>query len=68
MHGCSLTVASMDKERGIFSVCLIPETLRSTNLSALVVGSEVNIEVDRQTQVIVDTVERVLAEQGVNRE
>lgn len=68
LHGCSLTVASVDKERGIFSVCLIPETLRSTNLSALVVGSEVNIEVDRQTQVIVDTVERVLAEQGVNRE
>lgn len=63
LHGCSLTVASMDKGRGVFSVCLIPETLRATNLAGLAVGSEVNIEVDRQTQVIVDTVERVLAEQ-----
>ena len=62
LHGCSLTVASMDSSRGVFSVCLIPETLRSTNLGALSVGAEVNIEVDRQTQVIVDTVERVLAE------
>ncbi|WP_372864535.1 riboflavin synthase subunit alpha [Spongiibacter sp.] len=64
LHGCSLTVASMDKSTAIFSVCLIPETLRSTNLKLLEVGDEVNIEVDRQTQVIVDTVERVLAERG----
>jgi riboflavin synthase len=28
------------------------------------VGDKVNIEIDRQTQVIVDTVERVLAERG----
>ena len=65
LHGCSLTVASMDKESGVFSVCLIPETLRSTNLAQLCIGNEVNIEVDRQTQVIVDTVERVLVERGL---
>ena len=64
LHGCSLTVATMDKASGRFSVCLIPETLRATNLSALREGDVVNIEVDRQTQVIVDTVERVLAERG----
>ncbi|NKI19602.1 riboflavin synthase subunit alpha [Spongiibacter sp. KMU-166] len=63
LHGCSLTVATMDRSSGIFSVCLIPETLRATNLGALRRGDRVNIEVDRQTQVIVDTVERVLAEQ-----
>lgn len=62
LHGCSLTVAEMDRQRSCFSVCLIPETLRVTNLSDLKVGDKVNIEVDRQTQVIVDTVERVMAE------
>ncbi|WP_372747719.1 riboflavin synthase subunit alpha [Litorivivens sp.] len=64
LHGCSLTVATMDQKTGRFSVCLIPETLRATNLSLLRQGDRVNIEVDRQTQVIVDTVERVLAERG----
>lgn len=64
LHGCSLTVADFDRERGTFSVCLIPETLRVTNLPDLQLGDRVNIEVDRQTQVIVDTVERVLAEKG----
>lgn len=62
LQGCSLTVADIDKSSARFSVCLIPETLRVTNLSDLQLGDRVNIEVDRQTQVIVDTVERVLAE------
>ncbi|MBB3048332.1 riboflavin synthase [Litorivivens lipolytica] len=66
LHGCSLTVADFDRERRRFSVCLIPETLRVTNLSDLQLGDRVNIEVDRQTQVIVDTVERVLAEREVH--
>ncbi|MBD2857459.1 riboflavin synthase subunit alpha [Spongiibacter sp. KMU-158] len=64
LHGCSLTVASVD-ESGVFSVCLIPETRRMTNLENLKLGDPVNIEVDRQTQVIVDTVERVLAQRGL---
>ncbi len=62
LQGCSLTVAEYHRESGEFAVWLIPETLRSTNLGELRVGDRVNIEVDRQTQVIVDTVERVLAE------
>lgn len=66
LHGCSLTVADIDKNDATFSVCLIPETLRVTNLSNLNVGERVNIEVDRQTQVIVDTVERVLAERAAS--
>jgi riboflavin synthase len=66
LHGCSLTVADIDKNAAAFSVCLIPETLRVTNLSNLNVGERVNIEVDRQTQVIVDTVERVLAERAAS--
>lgn len=63
LHGCSLTVAEIDRAAACFQVCLIPETLRVTNFADLNVGDRVNIEVDRQTQVIVDTVERVLAEQ-----
>lgn len=62
INGCSLTVADLDRRQGRWSVCLIPETRRVTNLGALAPGDNVNIEVDRQTQVIVDTVERVLAE------
>lgn len=62
--GCSLTVADYQREAAEFTVCLIPETLRVTNFAQKQLGDRVNIEVDRQTQVIVDTVERVLAERG----
>jgi riboflavin synthase len=64
LNGCSLTVADYQRDSGEFSVCLIPETLRVTNFGLKQVGDKVNIEIDRQTQVIVDTVERVLAERG----
>jgi riboflavin synthase len=62
VNGCSLTVAAIDKERNEFSINLIPETLKRTNFSLLQVGDEVNIEIEQQTQVIVDTVERVMQE------
>ena len=45
----------------VFYVHLIPETLRVTVLGAKGVGSSVNIEVDTQTQAIVDTVDRYMA-------
>jgi len=63
INGCSLTVADIELERAQFYVNLIPETLRVTNFSKLQVGDRVNIEVDQQTQAIVDTVERTLARQ-----
>jgi riboflavin synthase len=62
IHGCSLTVCDMNSVVGTFTVWLIPETLRRTNLGALMVGDYVNIEVHRETQVQVDTIERYLAE------
>ena len=62
LNGASLTVADLDREATTFSVNLIPETLRRTNFDLLSEGDEVNVEVDQQTQAIVDTVERVLAE------
>ena len=43
-----------------FSVYLIPETLRVTVLGDKVEGDTANIEVEAQTQAIVDTVERVV--------
>lgn len=63
VNGCSLTVVDMDDKSGIFSINFIPETLRATTHGEREPGDRVNIEVDRQTQVIVDTVERVLARQ-----
>jgi riboflavin synthase len=62
VNGASLTVAKLDREANTFCINLIPETLKRTNFSLLKPGDEVNIEVESQTQVIVDTVERVLAE------
>jgi riboflavin synthase len=58
--GTSLTVVEVDPKQACFGVSLIPETLRVTMFESLLVGDEVNIEIDRSTQVIVDTVERVL--------
>lgn len=59
VNGCSLTVGEVFDDG--FMLHLIPETLRLTNLKQALVGTELNIEIDSQTQTIVDTVERVLA-------
>lgn len=61
IDGISLTIGEVDGNR--FCVNLIPETLQRTNLGGRQQGERVNIEVDPQTQAIVDTVERVLAQQ-----
>ncbi|MGE8355516.1 MAG: riboflavin synthase subunit alpha [Microvirgula sp.] len=63
VDGCSLTVGEV-REDG-FCVHLIPETLTRTNLGWRQVGERINIEVDPQTQAIVETVERVLAQRGL---
>lgn len=62
VNGASLTVAAVDRDAGTFAINLIPETLKRTNFSRLQVGDTVNIEVESQSQVIVDTVERIMAE------
>ncbi|MFN0185914.1 MAG: riboflavin synthase subunit alpha [Aquabacterium sp.] len=59
VNGASLTMAEVDRDAGWFEVWLIPETLRITSFGALLPGAAVNIEVERQTQVIVDTVHDV---------
>lgn len=63
LNGCSLTVAEVDTVRNTFRVCFIPETLRVTTHGEKQPGDKINVEIDRQTQAIVDTVERYLAQQ-----
>ncbi|UXI00068.1 riboflavin synthase subunit alpha [Photobacterium sp. TY1-4] len=59
IDGCSLTIGEVTDAR--FCVHLIPETLNRTLFGQRRAGDWVNIEIDPQTQAIVDTVERVLA-------
>jgi len=63
IDGISLTVGEVTATR--FCVHLIPETLERTTLGKKKLGQRVNIEIDPQTQAIVDTVERVLASRAV---
>lgn len=60
IDGISLTVGEVTATR--FCVHLIPETLQRTTLGSKKLGNRINIEIDPQTQAIVDTVERVLAQ------
>ncbi len=62
LDGASLTIASVDVDALEISVCLIPETIARTTLGLAEPGYEANLEVDAQTQAIVDTVERVLGQ------
>ncbi|MBO9688605.1 MAG: riboflavin synthase subunit alpha [Mitsuaria chitosanitabida] len=65
VNGASLTVAEAGREAdgsGWFEVWLIPETLRMTTFGEKGVGAQVHIEIERQTQVVVDTVRDAVAE------
>jgi riboflavin synthase len=65
VNGASLTVAEAQRDAdgsGWFEVWLIPETLRMTTFADKRVGDAFNIEIERQTQVIVDTVRDAVAE------
>lgn len=81
LNGASLTVADVNKQEGWFEVWLIPETRRMTVFESKEVGDFINIEIERGTQVVVDTVrdtlnenlgpllplfERMLLEQGID--
>lgn len=59
VDGSSLTIGETDPQ-GFFNIHLIPETLRVTNLGNKQIGDLVNIELDRTTQTIVTTVERIV--------
>mgnify|MGYP001482622361 FL=1 len=57
INGISLTVS--DSNENDFSVSLIPETIKATNLSLTDKGDFLNIEADQQTIAIVETVKKI---------
>lgn len=62
INGASLTVFRETKDYE-FQVYFIPETLRATTFIDKKVGDSVNIEIDHQTKVIVNTVRNYMANQ-----
>ncbi len=62
VNGASLTVAEADRQAGWFEVWLIPETLRMTTFGDKREGDALNIEIERATQVVVDTLRDALDE------
>lgn len=59
IDGISLTIGQVKGSR--FNVNLIPETLKRTNIDNRQTGDRINIEIDPQTQAIVETVERIIS-------
>jgi riboflavin synthase len=64
VDGSSLTVGDVDTKQAIFTLHLIPETLRLTNFGNKKINDRVNIEIDHKTQTIVTTVENFLQARG----
>ncbi|GEM76755.1 riboflavin synthase [Vibrio sagamiensis] len=62
LNGASLTVSDVNKTEGWFEVWLIPETRRMTVFEQKKVGDWINVEIERGTQVVVDTVRETIAE------
>jgi riboflavin synthase len=65
LDGASLTLAHVDRQNCTFEVWFIPETMKRTALGFKGTGARVNVEIDSRTQIIVDTVERVLGEMAL---
>ena len=65
-NGVCLTVVSvstgLDVTTGTYRVTAVKETLERSNLGHLRVGDAVNIEIERSTQVFVDTLRDAIAE------
>lgn len=68
LDGASLTVSAVDRTAGWIEVSLIPETLARTTLGLRQVGEHVNLEVDAQTQAVVETIERLFEDSEWRRE
>ena len=62
VNGASLTVSDANRAEGWFEVWLIPETLRMTTFGEKAVGASLNIEIERGTQVVVDTIRATVQE------
>ena len=62
INGTSLTLFEVNKSEQWFEVWLIPETRRMTVFSQKQSGDSLNIEIERSTQVMVDTIHAALDE------
>jgi riboflavin synthase len=62
LDGASLTISAVEPARRRFAVSLIPETIARTTLGTVASGERVNLEIDRETQTIVETVERLFSD------
>ena len=56
LNGISLTVGEVNRGENIFSVYLIPETLRITTMVGKKVGDMINLEIETQTKNTVDLI------------
>jgi riboflavin synthase len=63
LNGCSLTIGEVEASR--FCIYLIPETLTVTSFGNAKTGDKINLEVDPQTQAIVDTVNSYLTNRNL---
>ncbi len=63
LNGASLTIGEKVQE-SIFCVHLIPETLRLTTFGEVKEGDQINLEIDSQTQAVVDTVKNYMVSQA----
>lgn len=62
LNGASLTIADLDRQKSTIAVSLIPETLARTTFGDTTTGDHLNLEIDPQTQAVVDTVRSMLPE------
>ncbi len=56
LDGVSLTVVDVDRKENTFTVWLIPKTLELTTFGFKGEGDAVNLEIERYTRVLVDTI------------
>lgn len=64
LNGCSLTIGEVTTTE--FNVHLIPETMNRTLFGSCQVNDRINLEVDAQTQAIVDTAQKYM-QQYINK-
>jgi len=55
-------VAEVNRQEGWFEIWMIPEPRRATVFENKKVGDRLNIEIERSTQVVVDTVREAVQE------
>ena len=59
LNGISLTIGEVNRVENIFSVYLIPETLKITNLGEKGIGDIINLEIETQTKNMVDLINEI---------